>query len=476
VSIRRGCCLAGRWVTAAATLGSASNSPGNQPTPRILLLSFSSLPFSLPLRPLIIRTAERCIVSWSVGHLLACLLACSLATPLSWPHPGPILHPGPIYLCSPQQLFFIIRHIMSTLLTDTRSTATTHSTAHTTTHKSTTTSTSARPFLLHPQRPPSRNKILCEFAQSQGINSYGSWRFQDDSKHSSNNNPHKDSDLSQPGSPISSSSSSEREDRLRGNSNSITSPAYDPDVLRARASRGSSSLGSSWGVSSIGKSFDWTWKSDDTGGASDADTEPTDDEREVEAQRRRKQEPPLQPPLQPPPPLHQENGSENENENENESPKTARSFGFHSIGSPLTFPSTSTTTKRNIIELSSYNLQFSPLVPRTIMTVSAVSDQHALDNPGIHSPIPQSPLHSRSISPFVSPGISRAPSSAGSTTSSRFRRRSSQKRISLIAGRVSYTPHPSPPPVDTDADDYRADHHHHHSPRLLRLSSTSSFA
>jgi protein-serine/threonine kinase len=220
-------------------------------------------------------------------------------------------------------------------------------------------------------------------------------------------------------------------------------------------------------VSSIGKSFDWNWNpSDDTGGASDADTEPDDDvdvdvdvdEQEVQEMQEEQQqqgelEPEPEPEQQQPPPM-----SEN----------TSTSFGFHgfhSFGSPL---SSSQTPKNNALDLTAYthNLHFSTLVPRMTTITSS----------------PQSPVHSRPISPFVSPfvspNVSRAPSSAGSTTSSRFRRRSSQKRISLIAGRISYTPPPSPPLVDTDLDDQEHAHHDHDhqpSPRLLRLNSTSSF-
>ena len=374
---------------------------------------------------------------------------------------------------------------MSTILTDTRSTATTTHTTHTTA------TTPARPFLLHPRRPPSRNKILCEFAQNQGVNSYGSWRFTsspaattggDDSKPVSN--PHKDSDNSRPGSPISSSSSSGREDRL-ADSIGIGSPGYDADVLHARASRGSSSIGSSWGVSSIGKSFDWMWNaSDDVGGASDADTEPTDDDENVEEKQEEQEQEEQEQKQQPRPArlVTSRTGTSTSNDHI-ESPATARAFGFHSIGSPLSFPSTQ-TTKNNILDLSpSYNLRLSPLVTRistTTMTPSP-SSHYPDPNPSIHSPQPQSPVHSRPISPYasyashnVSHNASRAPSSAGSTTSSRFRRRFSQKRISLVAGRISYTPPPSPP-LDTDADDRHADEDDNRSPRLLRLNSTSSF-
>ena len=361
---------------------------------------------------------------------------------------------------------------MSTLLTDNRSTATT---THTPTATTTTASTTTRPLLLHPQRPPSRNKILYEFAQSQGINSYGSWRFtasdEDDTKQL-NNNPYKDSDGSRPGSPISSSSSSERDDRLP---DSIGSSGYDRDVLRARASRGSSSLGSSWGISSIGKSIDRAWNaSDGTGGTSDADTDPMDDDDDEEDQQRQRQEAQeeqkWQAPLRPTLPT---SGSYNNNiphERPLESPKLVRSIGFHSIGSPLSFPST-TTTPNNIIDLSPYKHHFTSNLNPLSRIAMSVATAPRLD---IMIPIdPHSPVNSRPLSPYVSHNVSRAPSSAGSTTSSRFRRRSSQKRISLIAGRVSYSPPPSPPLPDIDADDQQQQQQ---SPRLLRLNSTSSFA
>jgi len=362
---------------------------------------------------------------------------------------------------------------MTTLLTHTRSTATTHSTH--TTHTTATPATTARPVLLHPQRPPSRNKILCEFAQSQTLNSYGSWRFT--SSPADYGDPHKDKDSdrsrSRPGSPISSSSSSERhsDDRL---GDSTGSPAYHPDVLRARVSRANNSLGSSWGVSSIGKSFDWALNnaSDDTGGTNDADTEPTDNDDCVDVDKQEVQEQQQQP--QKLLPRLAMSGSST-----NQSPNIPNSFGFHSFGSPLS----SQTSKNNVLDLTSYtpNLHISPIVPRmtTMTTMTSSASEHSM-----FSLLPQSPVHSRPISPFVSPlaspSISRAPSSAGSTTSSRFRRRSSQKRISLIAGRISYTPPPSPPPVDTDVDYQEHGAHDHDrdhlpSPRLLRLNSTSSF-
>ena len=375
------------------------------------------------------------------------------------------------------------------MLTDIRSTATTYPTAHTTTptHSSTTPTTPTRPRLLHPPRPPSRNKILCEFAQSQNINSYGSWRFTA-SPADYDEPTQKDigSDGSRPASPISSSSSSERDDRL---GDSTGSPSHHPDVLRARASRDreNNSLGSSWGVSSIGKSFDWTWNASyDTGGASDADTEPTDeDDARQEMQEPEQQEP------------------EQEKQNLSSSPRLTtsessnRAFGFHSLGSPL---SAAQTSKNNsIFDLSpltpytytyTQNLHISPLVPRitniTTMTPSEPSplpsNHHPrVDHPNLNSPVLQSPVHSRPMTPLDSPSISRAPSSIGSTTSSRFRRRSSQKRISLIAGRVSYTSPPSPPLSDTNADDLHGDGgsdddgDHQRAPRLLRLNSTSSF-
>ena len=365
--------------------------------------------------------------------------------------------------------------------------ATTPTTTTTTTNTATTTT---RPYLLHPQRPPSPNKILCEFAQSQTINSYGSWRFttpaeDDDAKH-----PYKlvdrDPSLSQPGSPISDSSSSGREDRL---ADSVGSPAYDRDVLSARASRGSSSLGSSWGISSIGRSIDWTWKTGDgAGGASDADTEPTDDDddnhHQQEQQEQREQQEEQTP--------HRDiNDNNNRYERSSPAPLAVRPIGFHSIGSPLSLPAPTPNTD---LDLSSYNPYFAPRrnrnsLPRLAMTASAPSPSPHPDIPFpiVTSPLPQSPIHSRPLSPYVShnvsPYLSRAPSSAGSTTSSRFRRRSSQKRISLIAGRVSFTSPPSPPPLDGDSDgdasrnghDYADDPQSHRSPRLLRLNSTSSF-
>lgn len=366
---------------------------------------------------------------------------------------------------------------MTTLLvTDTRPTATT-------THMSTSTAatrptaTPARPVLLHPQRPPSRNKILCEFAQSQTINSYGSWRFTSSPADYPASAPaaadkDSDDDGSRPGSPISSSGSSERDrDRDRDDrlADTTGSPVYHPDVFRARASRANNSLGSSWGISSIGKSFDWTRNtSDDTGGPSDADTDPTDDDVDI-AEHQHKSSPQC---------ATSDGGS---NPGSPSTASTARFFGFHSFGSPLS----SQPPKNNNLDLTAYtsNLHISPIspiaprVPRitTMTTITAITTSES----ALYS---QSPVHSRPISPFaspfVSPSISRAPSSAGSTTSSRFRRRSSQKRISLVAGRISYTPPPSPPLVDADADadDQYGDHDdHQRSPRLLRLNSTSSF-
>jgi hypothetical protein len=115
----------------------------------------------------------------------------------------------------------------------------------------------SRPLLLRPQRLPSPNQIHDD----------------DDAKLFSRSHDDTADCL---GAPISSSSSSERDDRVIG-----ANYAYDPDVLRARASRGSSSLGSSSAVCSISKSLHWTWKSDDArpadeagGDDDDADTKP----------------------------------------------------------------------------------------------------------------------------------------------------------------------------------------------------------
>ena len=392
----------------------------------------------------------------------------------------------PLLLATPAPPSADLRSTTSTPTATTPTTATTTTTATATT--TTTTTTSPLQYdLLHPPRPASRNKILCEFAQSQTLNSYGSWRFnteEDDSKHLSNLYK-SDPDASQPGSPISDSSSSVAD--------SVGSPAaYDRDVLSARASRGTSSLGSSWGISSIGKSIDWWNTSDSTGGASD--TEPTDDDDNNAEQQEEQQE---EPTSQLRSGLVTRRGSGNDDDendhhhrHERSSPLSVRSFGFHSIGSPLshveTAAATTSASPNSILDLSPFKHYFAPNLnplPRLALTMTAAASS-ALPSPSPRadilfpittSPLSQSPVHSRPLSPYISPYLSRAPSSAGSTTSARFRRRSSQKRVSLIAGRVSFTPPPSPPPIDADHDHDHDAADEHRSPRLLRLNSTSSF-
>jgi hypothetical protein len=116
----------------------------------------------------------------------------------------------------------------------------------------------SRPLLLHPQRLTSRNQIL---AQSQGIHSYSSCTD-----------------------PRTQHAHDDGDDDAKLFSRSHDDAADRPG---ARASPGSSSLGSSWGVS-IGKSHHRTWKSDDArpaneagGDDDDADAEPTGaDERQ----------------------------------------------------------------------------------------------------------------------------------------------------------------------------------------------------
>jgi hypothetical protein len=154
-----------------------------------------------------------------------------------------------------------------------------------------------------PQRPPSRDQILCEFVQSQGIISYGSLRFTDQHTARPRRRRRWRRKTLQPQS---------RRRRRRRLSPGLAlrlqrllrarRPHHRRCQLRVRAcaSQGSSFVGSSWGVCSIGKSLDWTWKSDGACPANeagdddnDADTEPTgDDEQQQHPPNSAKQPPP----------------------------------------------------------------------------------------------------------------------------------------------------------------------------------------
>lgn len=191
------------------------------------------------------------------------------------------------------------------------------------------------------------------------------------------------------------------------------SPAYNPWTdspvgydspplmgLKARTPKAKESIGNSWGVSSIGRGFDWTWNTE---------PEPSVVVEPIEES---------QPDLDDVGPLP--------------SSSTIKPAKWQSVGRSLSLD----------------------LVP----TIAQNSSKMTLSlSDGILVPQAQSQSHTRPTTPSSLASVPPSP---------RYRRRSSQKRFSLISGRLTYTPPPSPPPESTMASKV---------PKLLRLASTSSF-
>jgi len=206
----------------------------------------------------------------------------------------------------------------------------------------------------------------------------------------------------------SSSSWSKVSSANAGQSTSIPSPAS------AVAAPPKQSTGFSYGVSSIGRGFDWTWSTEPEHIEQGDDED--DDELDV---------------VKPLPPI---------------SRSSSLALGTRSLSLDIA-PSMSSVSIKNSQKLT-LSLSDGILVPHNPPTVP---QQHTRPN------TPASSLNSSSIPP-----------------SPRGRRRSSQKRFSLVAGRLHFTPPPSPPP-DSSSEIPVMPGLAAPGPKLLRLASTSSF-
>lgn len=174
-------------------------------------------------------------------------------------------------------------------------------------------------------------------------------------------------------------------------------------------------MGFSYGVSSIGRSFDWTWSAEPKS-IEDEETEEIGEDEEID-------EPDTVKPL----PTKWVNAA-----------AQGRSLSLDVV------PSMSSISSKNSQKLT-LSLSDGVLVPH----------------------LPSAP-HTRPTTPAVS---LHSPSIPGSP---RYRRRSSQRQFSLVAGRLHYTPPPSPPP--DSASEIPIKHGlSAPGPKLLRLASTSSF-
>ncbi|CAG7847106.1 SubName: Full=Related to serine/threonine-protein kinase {ECO:0000313/EMBL:CCA69109.1} [Serendipita indica DSM 11827] len=173
-----------------------------------------------------------------------------------------------------------------------------------------------------------------------------------------------------------------------------------------------SQIGSLWGVSSIGRGFDWTWSQE---------PEPVKIEEEIADEKNKDEDGDVVQPL------------------------PRRPGGLVLANRSLSLDAVQAMSKNS----QKLTLSFTDgsLVP------------NALDNNPQTRPTTPGSIHS---------GAGASVRDSSRPTSPRFRRRSSQKRFSLVAGRVSYTPPPSPPPDASIS-------HNPNAPKLLRLASTSSF-
>ena len=165
------------------------------------------------------------------------------------------------------------------------------------------------------------------------------------------------------------------------------------------------SIGNSWGVTSIGRGFNWATEEDgELNGLSDAQADPKLDDTPLPTQTFIR-------------PL---------------SPAYAVAFTTSSNSGAL-YPTT-------------------VLTPSTPLPLQAQTSRFSAD-PLCLSPTQSPSLSSRPLTPtspsFNIPDITPPPRPARSPTTPRPRRRSSQQRVSLIAGRLSIAPiePPSPPPV-----------------------------
>jgi protein-serine/threonine kinase len=191
---------------------------------------------------------------------------------------------------------------------------------------------------------------------------------------------------------------------ITGNSAPVPSP------VSAVAAPPKESTGFSYGVSSIGRGFDWKWSAEPESTEQDVDDDDDDDEQDI---------------VQPLPPI---------------SRQSSLALGNRSLSLDIV-PSFSSMSNKNSQKLT-LSLSDGILVPHN---QPMMPQPHT--TPAVSVPIPPSP---------------------------RYRRRSSQKHFSLVAGRLHFTPPPSPPP-DSSSEIPVIPGLTAPTPKLLRLASTSSF-
>jgi hypothetical protein len=186
--------------------------------------------------------------------------------------------------------------------------------------------------------------------------------------------------------------------------------AYESPISKPRIAHPKDSIENSWGVSSIGRGFDWTWSSEPEKLHPSEEPEETADE-----------------------PIDTDEDVDGEDD----------------IVKPLPLRSSTLT-----LGTRSLSLDVVPLITQNSqkMTLSLSDGILIPHGPPLPQNGPTTPVsvHNSSVPP-----------------SPRNRRRSSQKRFSLVSGRLSYTPPPSPPPDSTIP--------RMAPPKLLRLASASSF-
>lgn len=204
------------------------------------------------------------------------------------------------------------------------------------------------------------------------------------------------------------------------------------------------SVGNSWGVTSIGRGFQWTNRAQEEESESDREK---DDLTASDALGTTKERPGLLRATRPPWLTTSTSAV----------PRSAAPNGVSLISTSLTppspLPSSSPRTASYIAgPLTRSPVQSRPSSPRPLS--SRPSSRPT-------SPLPLSPM-AASASSLRSP-LSSSPSSPRSTQFPRMRRRSSQQRVSLVAGRVSIAPVEPPSPYPTGPQ------------KLVRTNSAASY-
>lgn len=181
--------------------------------------------------------------------------------------------------------------------------------------------------------------------------------------------------------------------------------AVPPKVRLYRAA----SVGNSWGVTSMGRGFDWETKADDT--------EPPRNEDDS---------------LHPPPKLER-------SKSERDADALAASKRRNRLSQNSTRPITTITPP-------------SPRPPTTPILTEPISAE-----PVSSTPDQSHPGSPRPLTPNSAHSVLRKPSGSRSPTTPRPRRRSSQQRVSLVAGRVLIAPmEPPVSPVELPPSLHRA--------------------